>query len=104
MSTGTKAEQIAPFSTESTTLSSSVYFIIMGSVVSSLVAPAAAMHAAGFKNLISSGMLKKERSSRNRLLKKATLPYALPDNAPMVTPPRLYQPMQLAMAVPSARG
>ena len=46
MSTGTNAEQMAPFRTDSTTSSSLVYFIIMGSVVSSLVAPAAAMQAA----------------------------------------------------------
>ena len=40
---GTKKEQIMPLSTDSTTVSSLVYFSIMGSVVSSLVAPAEAM-------------------------------------------------------------
>lgn len=40
---GTKKEQIMPLSTDSTTVSSLVYFSIIGSVVSSLVAPAEAM-------------------------------------------------------------
>ena len=43
MSTGTRAEQITPLTTESTTVSPLVQRIIMGSVVSSLVAPAGAM-------------------------------------------------------------
>ena len=64
----------------------------------------AAMQAAGFKNRASNGMPKKERISRKRLLKKATLPYSPPDSAPIVAPPRLYQPMQLAIAAPSASG
>ncbi len=43
MITGTTKEQIMPLSTDSTTVSSLVYFSIMGRVVSSLVAPAGAM-------------------------------------------------------------
>ena len=43
ISTGTKAEQITPLTTERTTVSPLVQRIIMGSVVSSLVAPAGAM-------------------------------------------------------------
>lgn len=43
MSTGTSAEQITPLITESTTVSSLVYRIIIGNVVSSLVAPAGAI-------------------------------------------------------------
>ena len=43
MITGTNKEQIMPLSTDSTTVSSLVYFSIMGRVVSSLVAPAGAM-------------------------------------------------------------
>lgn len=43
ISTGTRAERITPLITESTTVSSLVQRIIMGSVVSSLVAPAGAM-------------------------------------------------------------
>ena len=43
MITGTNSEQIMPLSTERTTVSSLVYFSIMGRVVSSLVAPAGAM-------------------------------------------------------------
>ena len=39
-----KNEQITPFKTDNTTVSSFVYFSITGSVVSSLVAPAGAMH------------------------------------------------------------
>lgn len=44
ISTGTSAEQMTPFSTESTTVSPFVQRMSMGSVVSSLVAPAGAMH------------------------------------------------------------
>ena len=40
---GTKKEQIMPFITDNTTVCSSVYFNIIGKVVSSLVAPAGAM-------------------------------------------------------------
>ena len=43
MSIGTKKEQIMPFKTDSTTVSSFVYFNMTGSVVSSLVAPAGAI-------------------------------------------------------------
>lgn len=42
MSTGTSAEQMTPLSTESTTVSPFVQRTSMGSVVSSLVAPAGA--------------------------------------------------------------
>ena len=44
ISTGTSAEQMTPLSTESTTVSPFVQRMSMGSVVSSLVAPAGAMH------------------------------------------------------------
>ena len=104
MSTGTNAEQMAPFRTDSTTSSSLVYFIIMGSVVSSLVAPAAAMQAAGLRWRASSGIQKNESISRMRLLRNATPPYMPPESAPMVTPPRLYQPMHPAMEALSASG
>ena len=43
MRMGTKKEQVMPLSTDSTTVSSLVYFSITGRVVSSLVAPAGAM-------------------------------------------------------------
>ena len=44
ISTGTAAEQTMPLITETTTVSSSVHLMSIDSVVSSLVAPAGAMH------------------------------------------------------------
>lgn len=43
ISIGTKKEQMIPFKTDSTTVSSLVYFNMTGNVVSSLVAPAGAI-------------------------------------------------------------
>ena len=71
---GTKAEQITPFITEKTAISASVYRIIIGKVVSSLVAPATATHVYELRYFATNGIAIKEAISLIRLLKKATLP------------------------------
>ena len=48
------------------------------------------------------GIRKKEKNSLIRLLIKAILPSSAPPRRLMVTPARLYQPIPLATAAPSA--
>ena len=99
MSIGTAAEQIIPLITESTTVSSLVYLINIGRVVSSLVAPAGAIQVGKFKCFAMRGILKKENISLIKLLKKVILPSCAPANSLTITPDKLYQPNPLAIAV-----
>lgn len=99
MSIGTAAEQIIPLITDNTTVSSLVYRINIGRVVSSLVAPAGAIQVGKFKYFAMSGILKKENISLIKLLKKVILPNEAPANSLTITPDKLYQPNPLAIAV-----
>ena len=74
INTGTAAEQIIPFKTAIITILPDVYFISIGSVVSSLVAAAGAIAAYPLKYFTTTGMIINEKISRKRLHRNAIVP------------------------------
>lgn len=90
---GTATEHNTPLITDIIINSSLLYFISIGKVESSLVAPAAPIAANVFKYFTKTGIIIKAINYLIKLLKKAIVPICAFASDSSITPDKLYQPI-----------